>query len=66
MRAATTDGWTPLHVACEKGHASVVRLLLERGADVNARDGKGRTALVLAGQQGHKDVVRLLVEAARR
>ena len=28
--------YTPLHIACEKGHAPVVRLLLKAGANVEA------------------------------
>jgi ankyrin repeat protein len=28
---------TALHVACDSGHLKVVRLLLDRGADVNAK-----------------------------
>src|SRR5258707_11046285 len=35
--AQNFGGWTPLHVASERGHVNVARLLLERGADVNAR-----------------------------
>ena len=31
------DGWTPLHVASNNGHLEVARLLLEFGADVNAK-----------------------------
>ena len=39
---------TALHVAAWKLRADLVRLLIERGAAVNARDGKGRTPLMLA------------------
>lgn len=38
---------TALHVAAWKGLSSTVELLIERGADVNAADGRGRTPLVL-------------------
>ena len=41
-------GSTALHVAAWKAWPAVVALLLARGADVNARDGKGRTPLALA------------------
>ena len=34
----TQGGWTPLHCAASEGHASVVRALLERGANVEAKD----------------------------
>lgn len=39
---------TALHVASWKVLPKLVRLLLERGADPNARDGKGHTPLMLA------------------
>jgi hypothetical protein len=32
------DGWTPLHNAAYYGHASIVTLLCERGADKEAKD----------------------------
>lgn len=38
------------------------QLLLEKGADVNARDEHGRTALSLACELGHLDAVKLLVQ----
>ena len=33
--------YTPLHIACEKGHAPVVRLLLKAGANIEAIDNLG-------------------------
>ncbi len=36
-------GWTALHRACMFGHTDVVRLLIERGANVNAKDVRWRT-----------------------
>jgi ankyrin repeat protein len=52
---------TPLVVAAEHGHAGVVRLLLERGADVNASDYYNYTALNNAARQGHEEVVSILL-----
>jgi ankyrin repeat protein len=37
-----------LHVAAWKAHPPTVKLLIERGAPVDAKDGKGRTPLALA------------------
>jgi ankyrin repeat protein len=39
---------TALHNAAWRAWPATVKLLIERGAPVNARDGKGRTALALA------------------
>ncbi len=48
--------------ACENGHCDTVRLLLERGAEVNTGKQDGWTALMLASLNGHCDTVRLLLE----
>jgi hypothetical protein len=40
-----------------------VRLLLEKGASVHAKNEDGLTSLLLAARRGHKDIVRLLLRA---
>ena len=54
---------TALHVASEKGHAEIVELLLEHGADVNARDHLGRVPMFLALNGRHAEIARQLAEA---
>jgi uncharacterized protein len=41
-------GITALMTACNRGHVDVVRSLLDKGADVNAKDWEGWTALMAA------------------
>jgi hypothetical protein len=53
---------TALHLAAVQGNEAVVRLLVEKGADVEAMDNDGKTMLHLAAVQGNEAVVRLLVD----
>jgi ankyrin repeat protein len=52
-----------LHQACRNGDTKAVRLLLEHGADVNARGKEERTPFHVACEQGHMETVRLLLDA---
>lgn len=62
VQERTPDGSTGLHQAVQ--HLNAVRLLLERGADVNARDvGDNAYALHFAGGAGGVEVVRALLDA---
>ncbi|KAI9826793.1 MAG: hypothetical protein M1819_007264 [Sarea resinae] len=56
------DGRTALHKAAFYGHKLVVNVLLEKGADIDARSSDELTALHLAARKGNESVVRLLVE----
>jgi ankyrin repeat protein/uncharacterized glyoxalase superfamily protein PhnB len=63
-RLRDTHGSTALHAAAARGHRDVVRLLLQHGADPNARDvGDNATPLHFAAGAGHIDVVRLLIDS---
>src|SRR6059036_804266 len=44
VNAYSHDGWTPLHLASFFGHREIAKLLLARGADVNARSRNTRFA----------------------
>ena len=52
----------PLVAAAGENCVEVVRLLLDRGANVDAADHDGWTALIKSSQAGYIDVARLLVE----
>jgi len=44
----TSDGSTPLHLAARFDQRDAAELLIERGADTDARDGDGRTPAEVA------------------
>ena len=54
---------TALIEAAIGGWTDIVRLLVEAGADVDARDFSGGTALTMAALKGHTDIVRILRDA---
>jgi uncharacterized protein len=53
----------PLHAAVAGNQLEMVKLLIEAGADVNARDGQGWTPLNLAAHEGPGELVSALLEA---
>ncbi|KAF1938914.1 ankyrin, partial [Clathrospora elynae] len=61
---ATNDYYqAPLLLAVEKGHKQVLKLLLDKGADVNAQGGRYGNALQAASARGHEAaVVRMLLD----
>ncbi len=55
------DGNTALIAAAQAGKAGIVKLLVKRGANVHASNGRGLTALMEADAAGYKDIVDFLV-----
>ncbi|MCH9664048.1 MAG: ankyrin repeat domain-containing protein, partial [Gammaproteobacteria bacterium] len=60
--ATKGQGWTALHSATNKNRPHTVALLVQAGADVNARGYENRTALVYAAMNGMTDTVNLLLK----
>ncbi|WP_395462929.1 ankyrin repeat domain-containing protein [Wolbachia endosymbiont of Cantharis cryptica] len=59
----STGELTLLHLAARFGHKGVAESLIEKGAEVDKKDGFfGHTPLDLAAEYGHKEVVKLLLE----
>lgn len=64
VMARSSEHWTALHYAAAYGHTPIAKVLIEHGADMNAKTLSGRTALVLASEYGHKSVVSLLLSCS--
>ena len=55
-------GWTPLHYAASGPEVAVVKLLLDRGAVIDAPSPNSTTALMMAARYGPQDSVELLLQ----
>jgi ankyrin repeat protein len=63
--AVNRPGWTPLHYAAASGDEDVARLLIKRGAKLDAVSPPASgsyTPLMMAAREGHPDMVAFLTE----
>lgn len=58
------DGRTPLHLACEHNHTTMIRCLLANGANRGVRNGAGHNAAEIARYSGADRAQRLLLQHA--
>jgi len=64
ISSINSGGATLLHEACRnKRSADVVKLLLSRGSEVNAKDNNGYTPLHIAALNGCYDIIKILIES---
>lgn len=56
------SGWTPLLTACFRGNVEMAGLLLENGADINAKCRTGMTPIYLAATEGYYKLTDLLAQ----
>lgn len=54
------DGYTLLRCAVIIGNLEVIKFLIDKGANIHAKDNKGRTPLDLARERGNTEVVSML------
>ena len=57
------SNYVGLHRAAHQGDTEAVKRLIQSGANLEARDGSGRTPLLVAGFASHDPIVKLLAEA---
>lgn len=57
----TSLGNTPLHIASKNGHMDIVKALLKKGANVNARNKRENTPLHIASKIGYANIVDVMV-----
>ena len=55
-----TSGWTPLMMAVFKGDIALVRRLISKGADLSAKDEKGKTASDYARERSALEISAIL------
>lgn len=56
------NGITALIWASQNGHIDVVKVLLDKGADINIKNSNGVTSLIMAIQNSSMDIVKLLLD----
>jgi len=62
INASDKFGMTSLHHACAEGHADVVALLVQLGADPDRTDKEGQTPIQVAPDDKTKEILRRAIE----
>lgn len=60
--AVNKTGWTPLHYAASSGQLTIIKVLLDKYAFIDAQSPNGTTPLMMAAMYGSSESVKLLLE----
>ena len=60
INATDSDGWTPLHYACQLGNPDPVNTLINNGADLNIFSNKGYFPIHVAAMENHIPLIHIL------
>ncbi|KAJ3564760.1 hypothetical protein NP233_g8076 [Leucocoprinus birnbaumii] len=63
---ADSHGEQLIHLAASNGHDNVIRILLDKGANIEAPNKNSKTPIHLAALNGHAGVVNLLLDAGAK
>ena len=55
----TQDYWTSIHLSARNDHLEIVKLLLERGADIHAGNDKGEIPYQISLRRGNREIADL-------
>lgn len=61
-KTSDVAGRTAIHHAARAGHTEVVKILIDKGADLDAQDLRGHSALTLAAASGNEDLACFLLK----
>ncbi|MCP4471070.1 MAG: ankyrin repeat domain-containing protein [Gammaproteobacteria bacterium] len=65
VNVRSQQGYTPLMIAASHGHDEIVRMLLQKGADLTAVDAEGRNALQIAREADRRGSINMLLVASK-
>jgi len=60
VNSTDSNGWTPLHKACESGDVNLVRVLLNHEASLNLFSNKGMFAMHIAAANDSPEIIDIL------
>jgi len=56
------SAWTPIMIASAEGHEEIVSILIQAGANVNAKNELGKTSLIFPAHYGYFSIAEMLLE----